>query len=269
MHDVETEQRLPGGGLGGALRSGNTVIRAAGPWTPTVHALLEHLNSAGLDAVPQPLGLDKAGRELTSYIAGQTVYTARQPNDDGWPAWAYADGLLIQAAEWLARYHQAVQDFRPTDPHWRSGRRPLGPDEIVCHYDFRASNIIVDGIDPATTTGTPRLIGVVDWDTAGPGRPIFDLALTAWNWVPLWHVPDRTDAEVARRLRLLASAYGTFTPQEILAAVPDRLDAATQTSRAIAKSGDQAMRALINPDDPRPMPSIEARSRLQPIFKDL
>lgn len=48
----------------------------------------------------------------------------------------------------------------------------------------------------------------------------------------------------------LARAYGTFTPQEILATVPDRLDATTQTSRATAKSGDQAMRDLINPDAP-------------------
>lgn len=263
------EEPLPGGGLGGAFRSGDSVTRTAGPWTPTIQSLLSHLNNAGLDSVPRPLGLDPSGREVISYIPGQTVYSTRRSDDQGWPDWAYDDDLLIQAGQWLARYHHAVQDFRPDNPHWRSGRRPLGPDEIVCHYDFRAANIIVDGIDPTTHEGTPHLIGVVDWDTAGPGRPLFDLALTAWNWIPLWPVPNRTTAEIARRLKLLASAYGTFTPQEILAAVPDRLDAATQTSRAIAKAGDQAMREIVDPNSQAPMPSVETRPRMVPLFREL
>jgi hypothetical protein len=46
------EQRLPGGNLGGAVRVGDTVRREAGPWTPGVAALLQHLESVGFTGEP-------------------------------------------------------------------------------------------------------------------------------------------------------------------------------------------------------------------------
>jgi len=45
------------------------VIRAAGPWTGTVHALLRHLRSGGLEWVPEPLGRLADGREVLSWAA--------------------------------------------------------------------------------------------------------------------------------------------------------------------------------------------------------
>ncbi len=263
---VEPEQRLPGGGLGGAVRIGDTVRRAAGPWTSTIHALLDHLNRSGLAGVPRPLGIDDAGREIISLIEGATVYSSRGAQDRGWPAWAFADTLLVQAGEWLADYHQAVRAFRPARPCWRTGIRELGPDELVCHYDFRAANVVVRGVEAADDHDL-QLVGVVDWDTAGPGRPLHDLALAAWNWIPLWEVPDRPDAEAIRRLRLLAAAYGTFSPYEVLAAVPDRLDAADELTRAMAAAGDEAMRRLIATMPGPPRKSL--RDRLPDLFREL
>lgn len=261
---------MPGGGLDGAVRIGDTVRRGAGPWTPTIHALLDHLNDAGLAGVPHPLGIDHLGREILSLIDGQSVYSSRGPDDHGWPAWAYTDELLVQAGQWLAEYHRVVRAFRPVRPHWRSGPRALGPDEIVCHYDFRAANVIVQGIDQATGRGTPRLVGVVDWDTAGPGRPLFDVALAAWNWVPLWDVADRPSAEVARRIRLLVSAYGAFSSYEVLGAVPDRLDAATEMTRAMAAAGDEAIRGLLGPNPNRAgLTTPSLRDRLPGLFEAL
>ncbi len=46
------------------MRVGDTVRRAAGPWTPTIHALLRHLRASGLSMVPEPLGIDEQGREI-------------------------------------------------------------------------------------------------------------------------------------------------------------------------------------------------------------
>lgn len=234
---------MPGGGLGGAVRIGSTVRRAAGPWTPTIHALLDHLHDAGLDGVPRALGFDSAGREVLSLVEGETVYSSRGPEEDGWPAWAYSDELLVEAGQWLARYHRAVRTFRPAQAVWRSGARALSPDEIVCHYDFRAANVVVS---VAGGGETPRLAGVVDWDTAGPGRPLFDVALAAWNWVPLWDFATRDAAELVRRLRLLVGAYGHFSPFEVLCAVPDRLSAATDLTFAMAGAGDEALRRLVS-----------------------
>jgi hypothetical protein len=48
--------RLDGGNTGGAVRIGATVRRAAGPWTPAVHALLAHLAENGFAGAPRPLG---------------------------------------------------------------------------------------------------------------------------------------------------------------------------------------------------------------------
>ena len=60
-HTGQVEIRLDGGNTGGAVRVGDTVRRAAGPWTPSVHALLAHLAGKGLVGSPRPLGLMRGG----------------------------------------------------------------------------------------------------------------------------------------------------------------------------------------------------------------
>ena len=52
------------------MRIGDTVRRPTGPWTPTIHALLQHLRAAGCVAVPEPLGIDDRGREIISLLPG-------------------------------------------------------------------------------------------------------------------------------------------------------------------------------------------------------
>ncbi len=46
---MEREGPLGGGSMNAAFREGDTVVRDARPWTPTVH---RHLRLAGLDWVP-------------------------------------------------------------------------------------------------------------------------------------------------------------------------------------------------------------------------
>ena len=60
--------RLPEQDLGGAAREGDAVVRAAGPWTPAVHALLEHL--VGLAA--RPLGA-RPRRERLEFVPGDVL----------------------------------------------------------------------------------------------------------------------------------------------------------------------------------------------------
>jgi hypothetical protein len=99
---VAEEQPLDGGNVGGAVRVGNTVRRAVGPWTPAVHALLAHLADKYLSGAPRPLGFDDRGREVLTFIAGETV-GSRKP----WPAWTHAEDTLDQVARWMRAYHQA------------------------------------------------------------------------------------------------------------------------------------------------------------------
>jgi len=73
----------------------------------------------------------------------------------------------------------------------------LAADQIICMHDFGAYNWVVDGND---------FVGVIDWDMAGPGRPLDDIAFAAWNSLPL--AIALPAPWVAERLRLMASAYG-------------------------------------------------------------
>ena len=68
--------------------TGQAVHRSAGPWTPTVHRLLEHLHLRGITWLPRPLGLDEQGREVLSYLPG-TV-----PNYP-MPSWVWSEEVLV------------------------------------------------------------------------------------------------------------------------------------------------------------------------------
>ena len=73
-----------------------------------VHALLAHLRERGFTLGPKPLGFDVSGREILSYLPGQTV-----GNSLPWPDWVWDEALLAEVAGAAARYHRAVADFRP------------------------------------------------------------------------------------------------------------------------------------------------------------
>ena len=195
----EAEIALPGGNVGGAVRVGSTVRRPTGPWTPAVHGLLDHLAAAGLPGVPRVHGFDDRGREVLDYLPG-TAYGPEVPDD-----------VLADAMRWLREYHRVVASYRPAgELIWRAGLGVLGPDQIICMHDFGYYNWI--GTEAGFT-------GVIDWDLAGPGTPLDDIAFTAWNTAPL--ALPRNPSYQAARLRLMATAYGDiFTPLQILDAAP-------------------------------------------------
>ncbi|HEU0041536.1 MAG TPA: aminoglycoside phosphotransferase family protein [Jiangellaceae bacterium] len=216
------EVPLTGGNVGGAVRVGRTVRRAAGPWTPAVHALLKHLQAAGLQGVPGVLGLDERAREVLSYLPGRTVDVDAE---------LVADTLLIDAVRWLRRFHNAVAGYRPDGVvRWRNEARALAADEIVCHHDPGAYNWIVEG---------DRFVGVIDWDMAGPGHPIDDLAFMAWSSVPLFRPIPTPD--VARRLELMATTYGELTAEQILTHVDVRMSRACDRIQAGQAAGDPGL----------------------------
>ena len=64
---------MPGGNTGAAVRVGNTVRKSGGPWVASVHALLRHLSAQGFAGAPSPLGVDDLGRQVLSYIEGETI----------------------------------------------------------------------------------------------------------------------------------------------------------------------------------------------------
>jgi Phosphotransferase enzyme family len=205
--DAETEHALGGGFVTKVVRVGNTVRRPAGPWTPSVHALLRWLEGAGFSQSPRVQGIDAWDREILTFIEGDSV---------GWSDWPpqlrSGDGIA-QLGALLRRYHEAVRGFTPPeDAQWRN---PLAPKtgEIVRHGDFSPFNTVWrDG----------KVVGVIDWDFAQPGAAISDLAYLAWSAVPL--VPDAKVREHgfpelvdrAERIRQLCYGYGKHGPAEVV-----------------------------------------------------
>ncbi|WP_298458573.1 phosphotransferase [uncultured Cellulomonas sp.] len=211
---------LPGGSMSDPVRVGRTVRRTAGPWTPTVHRLLEHLIAAGVDVVPRPLGIDDDGREVLAHLPGEVPQYPL-------PGWVWHDDVLVVVARCVARLHAATASFPADDGPWQLPTH--GPVEVICHNDLAPDNVVWD---------RGELVGVLDWDTASPGSRVWDVAYLAYRWVPLAD-PRNTDAlpgsltERRRRLRLLLGAYAhPLAPAAVLATVVERLrDLAAFTER--------------------------------------
>jgi hypothetical protein len=232
------EERLEGGYVDGAVRVGDTVRRTAGPWTPAVHALLAHLADKGFTGAPRPLGLDEQGREVLTFLVGETIGT-RKPR----PAWVHAEDTLDQVARWLRDCHRAVADFvPPAGAVWRGGGT-WSPGTIIVHNDAATYNA-------AWHQGT--LTGFFDWDFAGPATPDWDLAFAAFSWVPLhvrWLVTAEGFTDFAarpRRLDRFLRAYGwQATTGQFLDVVEARITAHANGIRDLAAAGDEAFGRLL------------------------
>lgn len=221
-------EHLPGGSGGvWRRRAPNDEIRVhrpTGPWTPAVHALLAHLHERGLDGIPRVHGVDPDGLEVLDYLPGETLDPETQQA---------SDRALAEAAAWLRRFHDAVRDFRPGAVEWRQGEQDLRDDELICHNDPGLYNwVVADG----------EFAGMIDWDRAGPGRPIDDLAFLCWSGAPL--LREIPVADAARRIALAADAYGGIGAERLLDAVDARMDLIAQRWRAGLERGDPGTIAL-------------------------
>lgn len=222
------EEKLQGGNTTAVTRVGDTVRRAGGPWSPTIHALLRHVRAHGVSWVPVPLGFTDDGREILSHLPGVAA-------QDPMPDWVWSDATLAEAARRLRQLHDATTGFDPTDAVWWIDAHE--PREVVCHNDFAPYNFVFDT--------DHRLSGVIDWDTASPGPRVWDAAYLAYRLVPLGG-PQNTDLlasevpERRRRLALLTRAYGDgLDPVELVATAVTRLiDLADFTERRADEGAD-------------------------------
>ena len=205
---METELELDGGRVTeGVVRIGDTVRRRTGPWSPTVHAYLRHLESRGFDGAPRVLGFDDRGREILTYLDGEV------PSSRSWerghatplPEPALRGEALVAVARLVRSLHDAAAGFVPDDPIWREHAYPPLPGEVVCHGDLGPHNTVYRGGEP---------VAFVDWDGARPNDALLELGHAAWWFVPL--AGDAYCAEMGfgsppdrgARLRLFAEAYG-------------------------------------------------------------
>ena len=71
MSEQQEEISLAGGNMTPVVKVGNTVRRIPGPWSETVHGLLNHLEQQGFEGAPRFLGFNEQGREILTFIAGE------------------------------------------------------------------------------------------------------------------------------------------------------------------------------------------------------
>ena len=247
------EVQLPGGNAGGALLVDGTVRRSAGPWTPTDHSLLRFLEASGFDEAPRALGFDSQGREILSFLPGETVGDTLP-----WPDWIHSDGALVDVGRWLRRYHDVVAEFTPPkDARWRMTSRAASPGDVIGHNDAAPYNAVWLSRSAATRRSggdpTSRLVGFIDWDFASPCDAVWDLAFVACAWVPL-HARDVAAREGftdfddrPRRLRLLLDTYRyDGTVSDLIEVVQARIRDHIRGIKELANEGDPLILRLID-----------------------
>jgi Ser/Thr protein kinase RdoA (MazF antagonist) len=190
--DFSGEHILTGGNVADAVvRVGATVRKPVVESTPAVESLLRHLADVGFDGAPQTLGRDEEGRQVLEYIPGTMA--------DALPA--MSAGELCRLGHLIRSLHDAVARFEPPpDARW-DVVIPPDRDELICHNDLAPWNLVRDG---------DRWV-FIDWDAAGPGSRLWDLAYAAHGFVPM--IAGGDPGVDGPRLRALADGYGLDEPQ--------------------------------------------------------
>jgi Ser/Thr protein kinase RdoA (MazF antagonist) len=190
--DDPDEEVLTGGNVSAeVVRVGQTVRKPAGSQTPAVEAFLRHLEAAGFTGAPRTLGRDDRGRHVLEYLPGQLAHDLPPLDDAG----LHRVGLLIR------ELHDTSEGFEPP-----AGARwwvVIPPDraDLICHHDLAPWNLVVSSDRWA----------FIDWDGAGPGSRLWDLAYAIKAFVPLEAGGD--PAADGARIRVLADGYGLSPAQ--------------------------------------------------------
>ena len=234
-----------GGNLNDAVRVGDTVRRTAGPWTPSVHALLRYLEGVGFPA-PHVRGIDEQGREVLEFIEGE----AHSGTFEALPLHVMEERHLVTAAKLLRRYHDIAADFRPAKgARWRL----VAPTahEVICHNDRTPWNALFkDG----------GLVLMLDWDLAGPGSRLWGVANAVLAWAPIYKGHGEWPMEGRlRRLRLFLDAYGLEDRSELFPTIRLFLQHVGRFVEDEARRGDRGMQHLVEMGVPRSMYESEVR----------
>ena len=180
QHEV---QLVGGAQTAGVVRVGDTVSYPVHPRSDFVDELLRHLEGAGFEGAPRPMGYDAQGRQVLSFVEGRVFHC---------PPYGLSDAQLLSAAALIRRFHDAT------------ATSPLrGGQEVVCHGDLGPHNMVFRG---------ERAVAIIDWDAdVAPGRRADDFAQAVWGLADLIE-PTVALAEQSRRTALMCHAYPGMSP---------------------------------------------------------
>lgn len=239
----ELEESLNGGNINEVIKVGGTVRRSA-KHNPFVYELLQHLEQARYPYSPRYLGIDEKGREILSYLDGDVSGNAYPEVE----LYMWSDEVLSELAILIRRYHDATVGFIPSVKSENEYRDP-SLYEVICHNDAALYNVVFKDERPA---------GIIDFDMAGPGPRIWDIAYTLYTCVPLASFsPGKDDREVneykkendaairRKRIKLFFSSYGIHLPSNLKQWVISRIEFMCTTLAERAALGDSAFIKLV------------------------
>jgi Ser/Thr protein kinase RdoA (MazF antagonist) len=184
----------------GLIRIGDTVRRPAGAGSRRMRDVLVHLERAGFDAAPRWLGVDEQGRDVLSWIEGETFADrgALPPYlDDAARRVTFSDEQVAAAFRLLRRYHDAFEGG------------------VICHGDFGPWNLVWRG-------GLP--VAIIDFESVEPGDPSTDVAYALRMFVAYGRAAAGVD-ELVRRTHAALAGYGSsFDVPRILEREYDRAE---------------------------------------------
>ncbi|GGR78472.1 MULTISPECIES: phosphotransferase [Streptomyces] len=206
---------------GAVFRRGALVERPAPRNARALHAHLLALKEHGFDAAPSPVGLTADGREQLTFVPGDVPLPP-------FPGWAMTGSALASVGSLLRRLHDAGAAVAvDTRAEWPRDLADPEGGTTLCHNDVCPDNVVFrDG----------RAAALIDFDFAAPGRPLWDIAMTARYWVPMLDPGSAAAAlypaglEAPARLRILADGYGL--PAGDRAELPGVVEQATEVCRA-------------------------------------
>ncbi|MET9931757.1 MULTISPECIES: aminoglycoside phosphotransferase family protein [unclassified Streptomyces] len=185
----------------------------------------------GFPHSPRVRGFDEAGREVLSYVEGES-------GPAGWAEVVDERGLAA-LARLLRDYHDATVDFSPPDGAvWAVGADAgRAADEVVCHGDFGPWNVVWQGRRP---------VGLIDFDFARPAARVDDIAYALEYVAPfrddaecLRWLSYRTPPDRRRRLELFCEAYGLSSTSGMVDAVIARQQQNIELVRHLAGQGHE------------------------------
>ncbi|NRD80814.1 aminoglycoside phosphotransferase family protein [Bacillus sp. BRMEA1] len=240
MSNHENEEMLTGGNVSNVYRSEDTVRRELNLDSPKIHKLLKHLENKGFNYAPKFLGIDEKGREILSFIEGEAGnYPLKE--------YMWSDDVLIEIGKILRLYHDSVSDFSFDDSGESIDNTPK-QFEVLCHNDFAIYNIIFN---------YERPIGIIDFDVAGPGPRLWDIAYTLYTCIPLsrFYLSETGEKvyynslqhanHIKQRVKLFFESYGEGIETDYLEMVLLRLEGLCKTITRKASEGEIAFQKMI------------------------
>ncbi|WP_232510270.1 aminoglycoside phosphotransferase family protein [Paenibacillus crassostreae] len=241
------EEVLKGGNVNHIVRMANTVHRPTGYWSPCVHELLKHLEKEGYKGAPRFLGIDDSDREILTFISGEVSgndYPELEP-------YMWSDETLVCLARLLRHFHDVTKGFTlVTEGRWQLSYADDTKHEVICHNDAALYNVVFQ-------MGVP--VALIDFDMAGPGPRMWDIAYSLYTSVPLSSfAPDYSSGstvayqsdlhavERRRRIHLFFESYGIPVSNDLRQWIIQRLTALCDTLSNGATEGNPAFQKMVD-----------------------